>query len=169
MKTELEITQDLLEIIAECEFRIHNARKAISVLTGIVYEDGPWNWDEKIKVANTDLFHAPVQDTQLPVPPPVTKQKEKQKRTFAEKNCENCGKPFMPTHNKQRFCRKECNPNVAKKQPTGKEIIEEMLELNHQPVAPEKHVDPVAFKAKMDQIRHDIPIQRERPNVTRGF
>ena len=40
MKTELEVCQDLMEIISQCEVRIIKAKKAMSELTGIEMEEG---------------------------------------------------------------------------------------------------------------------------------
>jgi len=70
----------------------------------------------------------------------------------------------MPTHNKQRFCKKDCNPNFV-------QVKTKELSLDPPPqieTTPVEH-DHAALDKKLAEIRQQIPIKRGRPALNRDF
>ena len=178
MKTETEIILALEDLKRAYQLKLKNIETAITCIsTASMIVDAVSRCHAKNKKYNFQT-----------VPPPTTigisertVKEGNQKRKFGEKKCEACGDPFLPTHNKQRFCKKECNPNVAKKNPTGKMITKWMLESTGKaqddnssfvfeavPIPEgheQKHVDAIEFKEKLEKIKKTCPPPTKRPEI----
>lgn len=201
MKTETEIIHALEELKKSYQIKLKNIDTAITCIStaSMIVDAVQRCHDKQVKSKLKSPVVSPAGDvkSQLPVPPPpVTNKMDKQKRTFAEKTCENCGIPYMPTHNKQRFCQKQCNPKVSPKglYPQHQENDTNEVKADQAPVDPGASVDmapvgqvasadpaevlPAAaekdhkaeeLKMKLEKIKKEIPINRNRPEFEHHF
>lgn len=100
MRTEQQILSRLQEMEANFMQKLQDVQTAIRVLNNLSMVDDP----EPDSPVNTE----PGADIPVNTTPA---------RTFADRFCANpnCGDKFTPTHSRQVFCKKDCNPKLFKK------------------------------------------------------
>lgn len=94
---------------------------------------------------------------------------------------DTCGQIFEYTGKYQRYCSKRCTTKVKnlnyklkiKARESGS-LVGIPEHVAPDPVPPpdepaKKHTDPDELKAKLDKIRKEIPVQRERPHFEHNF
>jgi hypothetical protein len=97
-----------------------------------------------------------------------------------ENLCPECGNQFNKKP-RTKFCSKKCCTKAKNRKYNAKQALKKEAEaapvtvpapvISPVPVAPvtEKHYDPELLKQKLDKIKKDIPIKRERPAVEHYF
>ena len=127
MKTELEILTDLQDLAQDLQNRLTVIHSAIVALNANIPMVGIDTSPISTKISGKEYFRenpfppfegekvgfkmSPAETITHPdIIPPV-----KRNYHFHKKACEGCGEKFTPTHNRQMFCKPECNPVAIKK------------------------------------------------------
>ena len=186
MKTETEIIHALEQLKKVYQLKLKNIETAIvCISTASMIVDAAMDCHVKKMKAKLPVPPAPpvplvdriTSNGKGLIPPPIAIIKDEPKTLL----CAECGKKFIKTTSRM-YCSKQCYTKVKNRNYTAKLKLKQDSSLLPipapvsvdpapvpVPVIVEKHYDPEQLKAKLDKIKRDIPIKRDRPAVEHCF